>query len=637
MVKKEILLQNLLDTSNIQSTNYEKLKYARSFVYSFGGQTLTFDINSLAKKSNFSVLCRYGNTTVLTTLTIKKLVNEIDFFALTVSLEERFYAVGLIPNIYGKREGKTSIDGITVCRWIDRSLRAFLPLSSAHEVQVTNLVLSIDNLCDPRVVAAWNSFLVCYLSSELPYFNTPFATVILGKKEGELKELIVTATKDKVTMLDLEALEISESELELAILKAQAQIKILIGFFQDIAVQLDLSFAEHSENSNSEKASLISSQALQEDSEKITKLADEIEQSLTSVLTSSCLWIDKVKGAKNIRKELLQQDFNFKEKKNKEVINELWISGLRNYIQKIGFRLDGRQADEIRALSMQIDYLPIVHGSAVFERGNTQVLSVVTLGKISEKQLIHSVLSRSHQNFIHHYNFLPFSVNEISGSRVTVSRREIGHGELVQKTFEHIIPLNDDFPYTVRVVSEVLSSDGSSSQASICATSLALMTAGVPLPRLVAGISLGLLGETIYTDINELEDILSEIDFKIAGTTKGVCSAQLDVKNGGISLQLVVKCLQKAQQARYQLLQQMRQYIFSPRNSLAKHAMKFRKIYVGENKLGIIIGPRGKSINRLMENSGAIIEVQPNGYLLIYHLSEEQIARVYYEIKKIIE
>ncbi|CAG8448125.1 803_t:CDS:1 [Racocetra fulgida] len=309
---------------------------------------------------------------------------------------------------------------------------------------------------------------------------------------------------------------------------------------------------------------------------------------------------------------------------------------MRKLWQEKQVRLDGRSAEQIRPLNMQIDYLPNVHSSAVFARGETKVLSVITVGKISEKQLVDSIFNRSYKHFIHHYNFPGFAVNEIASYRA-VSRREIGHGELVEKTFDYLIPASSSFPYTVRAVSEVLSSDGSSSQASICATSLSLMTAGVPLIRPAAGIALGLFAGQIYNDINGLEDKLGEMDFKIAGTEKGICSIQLDVKNQGISHELIKECLEKARQARIYLLTEMKKHIYHPRPHLPTQVIKCRQLPVPKEKIGLIIGPRGRTINQLTEETGSTIEVQPDGYILIYHQEEDQLEKTCQAIKKIIK
>jgi len=289
-------------------------------------------------------------------------------------------------------------------------------------------------------------------------------------------------------------------------------------------------------------------------------------------------------------------------------------------------RIDERKKDEIRPLYMQTNYLPGVHGSALFQRGNTQVLSVVTLGKSSDKQLIDNIFVHAHKHFIHHYNFPAFAVNEIAGFK-SLSRREIGHGQLVEKTFPSLLPTVDKFPYTIRVVSEVLSSDGSSSQASICATTLALMNAGIPLQNPIAGIALGLLEGEILVDINGLEDKFGEMDFKVAGTEKGVCSLQLDVKNQGISREIFSAALQAGKKARLFLLQEMSKYLPKVRTGLPIHAIKFRKFFIGEDRFGLIVGKQGKTINLLIQETGVEIDLQPDGFALLYHRNDQQLIK----------
>src|SRR5438128_1629283 len=289
-------------------------------------------------------------------------------------------------------------------------------------------------------------------------------------------------------------------------------------------------------------------------------------------------------------------------------------------------RIDGRKKDEIRPLHIQTDYLPSVHGSALFKRGNTQVLSVVTLGKSSDKQLIDNIFVHTHKHFIHHYNFPAFAVNEIAGFK-SLSRREIGHGQLVEKTFPPLLPSVEDFPYTIRVVSEVLSSDGSSSQASICATSLALLSAGIPLKNPIAGIALGLLEGEILIDINGLEDKLGEMDYKVAGTEKGICSLQLDVKNKGVSFSIFQKSLQAGKKTRLYLLQEMNKLLPKVRPRLTSQVARFRKFFVGVERFGLIVGSQGKTINRLIQETGVNIDLQPNGFVLLYHHDEQQLTK----------
>ncbi|CAH1760673.1 11656_t:CDS:2 [Entrophospora sp. SA101] len=556
-------------------------KSKNRFEFTFQNKEVIFEIDQLASKSDKSIICRYGNTTVLTVLTIKQLTkSNASFFPLTITLEEKFYAIGRIPNVFGKREGKPSYDIITAARLIDRSLR------------------------------------ICYLAPDLPYFHTPLAAVIVGGKDGNFivnpsseklnnssLELIVSASEKNITMLEAGASEISEKELEKAIELAQKEIQLLIGFFQHIASSLGV----RKEKNSTKK----------EEKNGDEWVKEKVNYQLEKILCNSSLsWIEKEKKMKEIRQELTKEYYV-----KSPQLEEEYIKGL---------------VEQIWDQEIQIDYLPNVHGSAVFARGDTRVLSVITIGKISEKQLIDSIFSRSYKHFIHHYNFPAFAVNEIASYRA-VSRREIGHGELVEKTFDYLIPQNDVFPYTTRVVSEVLSSDGSSSQASICATSLALMTAGVPLIRPAAGIALGLFEGQIYSDINGLEDKLGEMDFKIAGTERGICSIQLDVKNQGIAKEILQECLTKARQARLYLLGKMKKHIFHPRPSLPVQVIKCRRFYVGNEKVGLIIGPRGKTINQLTEETGSTIEVQTDGHILIYHQEKDKLEETYQAIKDIIK
>ncbi|CAG8807341.1 174_t:CDS:2, partial [Racocetra persica] len=374
-----------------------------------------FAIDQVASKSDKSILGRYGNTTILTVLIAKELTKNINsFFPLTIAVEEKFYAVGRIPAGFNKREGKSSYDAVIIARLIDRSLRSFFPLGAHQEVQIINHILSVD----------------------------PASTVISSEFAGEL---VVSATKEKIVMLEVEAPETTEEALISAVAAAHQEIRYLIGFFEYIANSLRV--------------------------KKIKPEITEPKQASTQ------------QNPSQKEEEIIEELQKITDTNLKKLMSEMQVSQQR--------RLDGRNFDTIRPLKIHLDYLSAVHGSALFARGNTEVLAVTTVGKTSEKQVVDNIFSRSYKHFIHHYNFPNFAVNELAGYR-NVSRREIGHGELVEKTFTYLVPPLTSFPYTVRVVSEVLASDGSSSQAAICATSLALMTTGVPLIRPAAGIALGL-------------------------------------------------------------------------------------------------------------------------------------------------
>ncbi|RHZ35396.1 polyribonucleotide nucleotidyltransferase [endosymbiont GvMRE of Glomus versiforme] len=613
------------------------------FEFNFNGKQIIFEIDCLASKSDKSIICRYGNTTVLTTLTIKRITKDVySFFPLAVSFEEKFYAIGRIPNVFGRREGKPSYDAITTARLIDRSLRSFFPSSSQQEVQIVNSVLSLDSEYDPRIVSAWNSFLVCYLCPSLPFFSTPLAAVIVSQEEKNFicnpsneklnslpLELIVSATKEKIVMIEARAQEIDRKELEKAVEFAHQEIQTLIEFFQNIANTL-----------NVKKKTETKQKILTYDK----WLEEEGNIFLSKIISATDLsWIEKEKKMKEVRQELTQKyhanNPQLREETVKNLVERIWDSCLRNWMRKLWkekqVRLDGRKADQIRPLEIQIDYLPNVHGSAVFARGETKVLSVITIGKISEKQLVDSIFNRSYKHFIHHYNFPSFAVNEIV-SHHNISRREIGHGELVKKTFDHLIPSSSLFPYTIRAVSEVFSSDGSSSQASICATSLSLMTTGVPLIRPAAGIALGLFEGQVYSDINGLEDKLGEMDFKIAGTEKGICSLQLDIKNEGISKKIIKECLEKSSKNLLCLLKEMKVHIPCSREYLPTNVIKCRKFYVEKNKIGLIVGVRGKNISQITEKFNSTIEIQENGWVLVYNREENALEETYQTIKRMV-
>ncbi|CAG8598172.1 17012_t:CDS:2 [Funneliformis caledonium] len=550
-------VQNFIDKiANLFKTFSSKVQ---EFLIEKIRKKLIFEVDQLATKSEKSVLCRYGNTVVLTVLCLKQSVevSNLNFVPLTIFFEEKFYSVGKIPAVFSKREGKPDYNSVTIARLIDRSLRSFFPLGNQHEIQITN-------------------------TSELTSFNQLLTTVVVGKSQEKLIcnpsimelddsafELIITATEKNIVMVELEAEEMAEKELEKAINFAQAQIKQIIHFFQQVANSLKV---QKKLSSIPEKKLQTSLQALKEEyiNQKISS-AEEIEKICDLVL-------------------------------------QKWIKANFHQTQQ---RLDGRKKDAIRPLCIQTDYLPNVHGSALFQRGDTQ-------------------------HFIHHYNFPAFAVNEIAGFK-SLSRREIGHGQLVEKTFPPLLPTIDKFPYTIRVVSEVLSSDGSSSQAAICATTLALMAAGIPLQRPVAGIALGLLEKEILVDINGLEDKFGEMDFKIAGTEKGICSLQLDVKNQGIAFSVFQESLQVGKKARLYLLQEMKKCLPKVRDNLPTQAIKFKKFFIGTDRFGLIIGSQGKTINRLIHETGVEIDLQPNGFALLYHSDEQQLVKVIQFIKAKLE
>ncbi|WNE41435.1 MAG: Polyribonucleotide nucleotidyltransferase [Mycoplasmataceae bacterium] len=615
-------------------------KEKKFFSFDFQGKNVTFEIDSLALRSDKSILCRYGNTTVLTTLCTKNVEEDVDFVKLTVFLEEKFYSIGRIPAGFNKREARSSYDAILISRLIDRSLRSCLSISDKKEIQITNTILSLDDDHDVRLVACWNSFLSVLLCEKLS-FNKLISTSIIAENDGnfifnpsyeQLKkssfEFIITSSEEKILMLEMFSKELDESKTyEIANFAFEQNSKMINQVFSCFLnsellskkINLTNSLSEEKENTN-----------LDFDQIKL-----EISNFIKDSFSFDLSWDERKFNFENfpiiLSKKYPKTSFveidNFWNKSLKEKISSEIIEKNK--------RIDGRGVDQIRDINININYLPNVHGSALFSRGNTNVLSVLTFGKSSERQIIDDGLSKSsyHKNFIHHYNFPGFAVNNLSVFKST-SRREIGHGQLAEKTFFHLIPSVDIFPYTTRIVSEVISSEGSSSQASICASSLAMMSSGFPLKKHVAGIALGLFNDEILTDINDFEDKLGEMDLKIAGTEDGICSFQMDVKNNGISLELFYKSLQKAKNARLLIIKKMNEVISETNSKLPNRMIKCKRVYFGSDKLGLIIGQGGKNINLVTSKTGTKIDFQDDGFALIYHSDDSNINEAYEMMRK---
>jgi polyribonucleotide nucleotidyltransferase len=605
------------------------------FSFNFQGKEISFEFDSLSLRGNKSVICRYGNTTVLTTLCLKDIEEDLDFVRLTIYLDEKFYSIGKIPAGFNKRESRAGYESILIARLIDHSLRSCFSINDKKEIQITNTVLSIDKNYDPKLVACWNSFLVSLLSEDLT-FNKLISTVIVAKVGDnlvcnptldELKnssfELIVTATKEKVLMLEMFSGEISEKQVEDATKFAISNISVMIDNFSSL-LSNDLF-------EKKEKLSILNYKS--RSNENYDQINFEIDNFLSNIFSFEMIcWDDKKRKLENFLISLIKK---YKDLPCSEV-ESFWFFKLKERISADVLtnnrRIDGRKNNQIRDLNIEIDYLPGVHGSSLFSRGNTNVISVLTFGKTSERQLIDEVFSSDVSNFykyfIHHYNFPSFAVNNLSSFK-SISRREVGHGQLVEKTFSHLIPSIDEFPYTTRLVSEVVSSEGSSSQASICASSLSMMSSGFPLKKHVAGIAIGMINEVILTDINDYEDKLGDIDFKIAGTEDGICSLQLDVKNDGIDLDKISECLNEAKKTRLFIIEKMKSVISEPRKSLPKQIIKCRKVYFGSDKLGMIIGQGGKNVNFVTSKTGVKVDFQDDGFALIYHYNESNITEAH--------
>ncbi|WP_338973823.1 polyribonucleotide nucleotidyltransferase [Spiroplasma endosymbiont of Tricholauxania praeusta] len=618
------------------------------FLFKEGKYELIVELGTMANLAEKSVKITYGNTVVLTTVSYNEVINNQDFFPLQIVFQEKLYSVGKIPGGFLKREGRPSEYATLCARLIDRSIRPLFPKGFVNEVQVVNNVFALDDACDVRVNAAFGTSLALGLSS-LP-FQGPSATVVVGKINDELvlnptqeqllnskMELIVGGTKDAINMVEAGCHDILEKDMIKALKFAHEHIIKLIIFQESIIEKLK-------PNKFKPQLALIP-----------VNIEQFVETNCQSQISKISTTVDK-KSRSNLIKNLVEETFqSFKNEFNQEVLNigeettihnlrksidQLLQKAMRTMILKNNVRVDGRKADDIRKLTSMIDVLPIVHGSAMFTRGETQVLSVLTLGALAEHQIIDGLGKEEYKRFIHHYNFPPFSVGE-TGRMGVPSRREIGHGALGEKALLQIIPLEKDFPYTIRLVSEVLASNGSTSQAAICASSMALMAGGVPIRAAIAGIAMGLIKEekdfTILTDIQGLEDHLGDMDFKVAGTANGICALQMDIKITGIDFNIITQALEKARVARLQVLANMNEVIKKPRTTLAPNAPKIIQKLIPIDKIRDIIGVGGKVINKIITDCDNVkIDIEDDGRLMIYHNEQSAIDKAWQIIESIV-
>lgn len=622
----------------------------KKFQFSFTNQDLVIELGQMANLSAQAVTLRYGNTVVLTTVNYNDNSTNQDFFPLTVVFQEKLYSIGRIPGGFLKREGFATEYATLCARLIDRSIRPLFPEGFYYEVQVVNNVLALSEKSDVRFASALATSLALALSG-LP-FQGPTATVVVGRVNNEWVlnpseeqlinselELIVGGTDDAINMIEASASEIAEDKLLEAIELAHTNIKTLIKFQKEIINQikkpsLDLPLVEIPEKI----VSFLNQ--FQPEIDLLSKITDKKGRSAKFKIifdqAKSLFFID------NLQQELMTQFISEDKIMNfiHRGLENLLKNNMRKMILQTNHRIDGRKVDEIRTLSSKIDLLPIVHGSAIFNRGETQVLSIVTLGALNEQQIIDDLGKDDYKRFMHHYNFPPFSVGE-TGRIGKPSRREIGHGALGEKALLQIIPSEQDFPYTIRIVSEVLASNGSTSQAAICASSLALMAAGVPTRAAIAGIAMGLIKENndyvVLTDIQGLEDHLGDMDFKVAGTLKGICALQMDIKIKGLDFQILEIALKKAKIGRLAILENMNQVIDQPRSHLAENAPKILQKQVPIDKIREIIGSGGKVINKIISQSNNVkIDIEDDGRILIYHQDQESVNQAWKLIDEII-
>ncbi|HIX58090.1 MAG TPA: polyribonucleotide nucleotidyltransferase [Candidatus Blautia gallistercoris] len=596
----------------------------KSFSMELAGRTLTVDIDRVAKQANGAALMHYGDTVVLSTATASdKPRDGIDFFPLSVEYEEKMYAVGKIPGGFNKREGKASEHAILTSRVIDRPMRPLFPKDYRNDVTLNNMVMSVDPECNPEVVAMLGSAISTCIS-DIP-FDGPCASTLVGMIDGELiinptleqkeisdLQLTVASTREKVIMIEAGANEIPEAKMIEAIYKAHEVNQEIIAFIDKIVAEC-----------GKEKHSYESCAVPEELFAAIRELVppEEMEKAVFTDV--------KQVREENIRKitDMLEEKFADREDWLAvlgEAVYQYQKKTVRKMILKDHKRPDGRQIREIRPLAAEIDLIPRVHGSAMFTRGQTQICTVTTLAPLSDAQRLDGLdVLETSKRYMHHYNFPSYSVGETKPSRGP-GRREIGHGALAERALVPVLPSEEEFPYAIRTVSETFESNGSTSQASICASTMSLMAAGVPIKKPVAGISCGLVtGDTdddyiVLTDIQGLEDFFGDMDFKVAGTHDGITAIQMDIKIHGLTRQIVEEAIARTKEAReYILTEVMEPCIGQPREHVSQYAPKIIQIQIDPQKIGDVVGQRGKTINAIIEQTGVQIDITDDGAVSI--------------------
>ena len=610
------------------------------FQFDFCGRGITVETGEIAKQADGAVIIRYGDTVTISTACASNQAKEgIDFFPLTVSFEEKLYSVGKIPGGFLRREGRPSEHATLTARMIDRPIRPLFAEGFRNEVQVVNTVLSVDQDYSPEMAAMFGASLALCIS-DIP-FNGPIAGVKVARVNGTLIanptvsqqeqsdiDLTVAGTKYALNMVEAGAKEVSEEDMLEALMFGHEQIKKLCEFQESVVQacgkekrevelysvdeQLDKEVRSGFEKAIREAVSI------KEKLERYGKIDELTEQAVAMI------------EAKEYDSE---KDKNEAIKQTREICRGIEADEVRRLIIEDKIRPDGRKIDEIRPLNSQVDLLPRVHGSALFTRGETQVLSTTTLGALNDNQIIDDLTVVESKRFMHHYNFPPYCVGE-TGRMGTPGRREIGHGALGERALAQVIPSLEEFPYTIRTVADVMESNGSSSQASICAGTMSLMAAGVPIKAPVAGIAMGLImndetGQyTVLTDIQGIEDHFGDMDFKVAGTTNGITALQMDIKTTGITREIFEEALQQAHKARLEILDNMLACIPEPRKTVSQYAPKIGMMQINPDKIKDVIGPGGKMINEIIAQCDDVkIDIDDDGKVVIYHMNQETIDK----------
>ena len=631
----------------------------KTFELDFHGRKIVVEHGQLAKQASGAVLVRYGDTVVLSTVVVSDNVNVLaDFFPLMVLYQEKLYSVGKIPGGFIKREGRPTDNATLAARMIDRPMRPLFPEGFKNEVQIVNTVLSVDQDNSPELTGLFGSSL-CTSISKIP-FDGPVAAVKVGRVDGEFIinptteqlelsdiDLTVAGTKDAINMVESSASEASEEDMLDALMFGHEAVKELCKFQEDIIKEIGL-----------EKMDYEVLEIPEEVKEEVKELAsDKLDKALHSKKDK----LEKYAEIDAVKEEVIKKYQDEYEDKLKDDDYRKLITGVKLVLEDIEYnifrrivvkehtRVDGRKMDEIRPLSTDIDLLPRTHGSALFTRGQTQALGVVTLGALGEHQILDGVSIEEEKRFMLHYNFPQFSVGS-TGRYGAPGRREIGHGALGEKALLRVMPSEEEFPYTVRVVSEILESNGSSSQASICAGCMALMAAGVPIKAPVAGIAMGLITDgddyTVLTDIQGMEDHLGDMDFKVAGTEKGICALQMDIKIKGITKEVLKEALEQAKKARKQILDVITKQIKEPRKEVSKYAPKTMTFKIDPSKIKDVIGKGGDTITKIIleasnvetvtDSNAVKVDLEEDGRVIIYHSNQDIIDKTANMIKDIV-
>jgi len=587
---------------------------------SIGGKNLSVEIGKVAELANGACILRSGDTVVLVIATnSEKPRDGIDFFPLSVDYEEKLYAAGKIPGGFIKREGRPSERSILTSRLIDRPIRPLFPKGYRNDVQVVATVLSMDQNANPDTMAMIGSSIALSISS-IP-FNGPTGSVSVGLIDGEFiinpdldqraksqMYLVVSGTKEAIMMVEAGSNEISEDTMLKAILFAHEEIKKIVGFIEEIVNDI---------GKPKDEVVLFVPQ------EEILSAVSEYgkQKMKDAILTKDKQ--ERLENMDKVKQDILEHFVDIYPENMKdvsEIIYKLTKDGVRELILKDKIRPDNRMHEEIRPIWSEASVLPRTHGSAIFTRGQTQVMSITTLGALGDVQILDGLSEEEEKRYMHHYNFPAYSVGEARPSRGP-GRREIGHGALAERALEPMLPSKEDFPYTIRVVSEVLSSNGSTSQASVCGSTLSLLDAGVPLKDMVAGIAMGLIKEgddvAILSDIQGMEDFLGDMDFKVAGTEKGITAIQMDIKIAGIDEEILTRALEQARVGRLHILNEMKKTLSAPREEISEYAPMIITMKIDPDKIRDVIGPGGKVINKIIEETGVKIDIENDGNVFI--------------------